>query len=51
MQATADLMTIAYITSNSSTALNQNKGDPEGLQRTLKSIVPHAFGKNENCGE
>ena len=42
---------IEYITNNFSTALNQNKGDPEGLQRTLKSIVPHAFGKHENCGE
>ena len=42
---------IEYITSNFSTALNQNKGDPEGLQRTPKTIVPHAFGKNENCRE
>ena len=42
---------IEYITFNFSTALNQNKGDQEGLQRTLKSIVPHAFGKHENCGE
>lgn len=42
---------IEYITSNFSTALNQNKGDPEGLQKTLKSIVPHAFGKHEDCGK
>ena len=42
---------IQYITYNFSTALNQNKGDPKGFQRTIKSIVPHAFGKHENCGE
>ena len=42
---------IEYITYNFSTVLNQNKGGPEGLQRTLKSIVPHAFGKHENCGD
>ena len=42
---------IEYMTYNFSTALNQNKGDPERLQRTLKSSVPHAFGKHENCGE
>ena len=42
---------IEYIRNNFSTALNQNKGDPEGLQRTLKSIVLQAFGKHENCGE
>ena len=42
---------IEYITYNFSTALSQNKGDSEGLQRTLKSTAPHAFGKHENCGE
>ena len=42
---------IEHITYNFSTALNQNKGDPEDLQRTLKSIVPHALGKHENCEE
>ena len=42
---------IEYITYNFSTALNQNKGEPEGLQRTLTSIVLHTFGKHKNCGE
>ena len=30
-------------------ALSQNKGDADGLQKNLRAIVPHAFGKHETC--
>jgi len=30
-------------------ALSQNKGNVQGLQKNLRAIVPHAFGKHEHC--
>lgn len=30
-------------------ALSQNKGNVQGLQKNLRAIVPHTFGKHENC--
>ena len=32
-------------------ALTQNKGDVIGLQRAIRSIVPHAFGDHLGCGD
>lgn len=30
-------------------ALSQNKGNVQGLQKNLRAIVAHAFGKHDNC--
>ena len=34
-----------------SIALSQNKGNVLGLQHIIRSIVPHAFGNCELCGD
>ena len=33
------------------TALMENKGDAEGMQLAITSIVPHAFGEHDSCGK
>ena len=40
-----------YVLYCSSIALSQNKGNVLGLQHTIRSIVPHAFGNHELCGD
>ena len=30
-------------------ACSQNKGNIQGLQKNLRAIVAHAFGKHDNC--
>ena len=32
-------------------ALMENKGDAEGIQLAISSIVPHAFGEHDSCGK
>ena len=32
-------------------ALIENKGDAEGMQLAITSIVPHAFGEHDSCGK
>ena len=32
-------------------ALMENKGDVEGMQLAITSIVPHAFGEHDSCGK
>ncbi|XP_034253386.1 uncharacterized protein LOC117652526 isoform X2 [Thrips palmi] len=41
---------INYFLSCYSTAVKQNKGNPKGLRRNLKALVPHAFGDHGTCG-
>ena len=32
-------------------ALMENKGDAEGMQLAITSIVPHALGQHDSCGK
>ena len=32
-------------------SVSQNKGNPQALQKSLKSILPHSFGNHKNCDE
>lgn len=38
-----------YITKCFSYAVHQNKGDPNGLAKALRSITPHSFGDHSTC--
>ena len=40
---------VDYFAKCFSYALVQNRNDPEGLKQSLQAIVPHAFGKHQNC--
>ena len=40
---------ISYIQKSFTYCVNQNKGQPSSLLEGLTSIVPHAFGKHDNC--
>lgn len=40
---------IKYFSKNFVAAIENNKGDTEELKKTLKSIVPHAFGDHTLC--
>ncbi|XP_072035542.1 uncharacterized protein, partial [Amphiura filiformis] len=31
-------------------AINQNKGNAEGIQRNLQAIIPHCYGEHIKCG-
>jgi len=42
---------IKYVVRCFSYALNQNKGNVEGVKFALLNIVPHMFGEHVNCGE
>ena len=42
---------IEYLVKCFSIAINQNKENPKLIQMSLKAIVPHAFGKHNNCDE
>lgn len=40
---------IDYLQKCFSYAIKQNEGDPDGIKKSLKAIVPHAFGEHSNC--
>ncbi|XP_061180737.1 uncharacterized protein LOC133189369 [Saccostrea echinata] len=41
--------TINYLLKDVSYAISQNKGNPEGLQSSIRAIVPHSFGDHSHC--
>lgn len=42
---------ITYFSHCFSCAVKQNKGDPAGVEASLKNVVPHAFGEHGNCDQ
>ena len=40
---------ISYLLTCFGYALSQNKGNVQSLQKNLRAIVAHAFGKHDNC--
>ena len=42
---------ISYLAKCFGYCVAQNKNNPEALQTAIRNIVPHAFGKHENCSE
>ena len=42
---------IKYLQKCFSYALSQNKGDPQGVCDAILSIVPHAYGEHDQCGD
>ena len=48
-KGTLSVKVINYLLTCFGYALSQNKGNVQGLQKNLRAIVPHAFGKHENC--
>lgn len=42
---------ISYLAKCFGYCVSQNKNNPEALQTAIRNIVPHAFGKHENCSE
>ncbi|XP_070538438.1 uncharacterized protein [Ptychodera flava] len=42
---------IKYLQKCFNYAVSQNEGSSDGLAKALRSIIPHAFGEHDNCGE
>ena len=42
---------INYLVKCLTYSVSQNKGNPPALQKSLKSILPHAFADHKNCNE
>ena len=42
---------IEYFSPCFSNAVKQNKGEPSKVKMALETVVPHAFGNRNNCGE
>ncbi|XP_070542849.1 uncharacterized protein [Ptychodera flava] len=42
---------IRYLQKCFNYAVSQNEGSSDGLAKALRSIIPHAFGEHDNCGE
>ena len=42
---------IQYVEKMFSYALRNNKNDPNGLRKTLLSVIPHAYGDHSTCSE
>ena len=40
---------IDYLQKYFSYAITQNKNDPDGIRKSLKAIIPHAFGDHSTC--
>lgn len=38
-----------YFSKNFSICIKQNKGDEEKVKAALENLIPHAFGKHDNC--
>ena len=42
---------ISYLAKCFGYCVAQNKNNPQSLQTALRNIIPHAFGRHENCNE